>query len=496
MNTKDRLMNRLCESKLIAIAASQHRLKPLFCASLRSTMNRRNFVKTSAIASLGGLLAPSVMRATSPVVDKKVRVGMIAVGFRGQSHLEELLKRTDVELVAFADPDARMMADAQAIMKKYNKQPAVEYGNGDYHYREMLQRKDIDAVIVSSPWEWHARHGCDAMRAGKIVGMEVCGAMTIGECWDYVRTHEETGVPIMMLENVCYRRDVMAVLNMVRSGLFGELVHAQGGYEHDLRGVLFNDGQSAYNSGVEFGEKGYSEAKWRTNHYLNRNGELYPTHGLGPVATMLNINRGNRLLRLSSFSSKARGLNDYIVAHEKGGPGHANANIAFKQGDVVTTQIQCANGETILLTHDTSLQRPYNLGFRVQGTRGLWQDFGWGDPDQGFVYFEREMKHSHRWENSKEWIEKYDHPLWKRYAKEAESAGHGGMDFFVLNSFIECIKNNLPFALDVYDLASWYAITPLSEMSVERSGAMVEIPDFTSGAWTEREPLFALNDTY
>jgi predicted dehydrogenase len=459
-------------------------------------MNRRNFVKSTAMASVGGLLASNVLRAASPAVDKKVRLGMIAVGFRGQSHIEELLKRNDVELVAFADPDARMMSDAQALMKKYGKSTAVEYGNGDYHYREMLQRDDIDAVIVSSPWEWHARHGCDAMRAGKTVGMEVCGAITLGECWEYVRTQEETGVPIMMLENVCYRRDVMAVLNMVRTGLFGELVHAQGGYEHDLRGVLFNDGQSAYNSGVEFGEKGYSEAKWRTNHYVNRNGELYPTHGLGPVATMLNINRGNRLVRLSSFSSKARGLNEYIVSHEKGGSSHANAHVAFKQGDIVTTQLQCANGETILLTHDTSLQRPYNLGFRVQGTRGLWQDFGWGDSDQGFVYVEREMKHSHRWENSKEWIEKYDHPIWKRYAKEAETAGHGGMDFFVLNSFIECVKNKLPFALDVYDLATWYSITPLSELSVARDGAMVEIPDFTSGAWAEREPIFALDDRY
>ncbi|MFM9005888.1 MAG: Gfo/Idh/MocA family protein [Flavobacteriales bacterium] len=459
-------------------------------------MNRRDFVKTTSIATTGALLTPSMAFGNARSIDKKIRIGMIAVGFRGQSHIDELLKRTDVELVAFADPDARMMADAQALLAKAGKQKAAEYGNGDYGYRDMLQRDDIDAVIVSSPWEWHARHGCDAMRAGKIVGMEVCGGMSLGECWEYVRTHEQTGIPIMMLENVCYRRDVMAVLNMVRSGLFGEVVHAQGGYEHDLRGVLFNDGTTAYNSGVEFGEKGYSEAKWRTNHYVNRNGELYPTHGLGPVATMLNLNRGNRMMRLSSFASKSRGLQNYIVEHENGVPSHPNASVQFKQGDVVTTQIQCANGETILLTHDTSLQRPYNLGFRVQGTRGLWQDFGWGDPDQGFVYFENEMKHSHRWDNSKEWIEKYDHPLWKRYAKEAESAGHGGMDFFVLNSFIECIKQNKPFPLDVYDLASWYAITPLSEQSVASNGALQEFPDFTAGAWEKRPAVFALDDTY
>jgi predicted dehydrogenase len=340
-------------------------------------MKRRDFVKTTATLGAGGLLLPHALRAAARPVDNKVRLGLIAVGFRGQAHLEEMLKRTDVEIVAMADPDTGMMAMAQAMLNKASRTPAAEYTNGDYGYRELLQRKDIDAVIVSSPWEWHLRHGVDAMRAGKIVGMEVCGAMTLGDCWEYVRTSEETGMPIMMLENVCYRRDVMAVLHMVREGMFGELIHAQGGYEHDLRGVLFNDGVSAYNSGVEFGDKGYSEAKWRTNHYVNRNGELYPTHGLGPVATMLNINRGNRLLRLSSFSSKARGLNAYVRSHEKGGANHPNASVAFKQGDVVTTQIQCANGETILLTHDTSLQRPYNLGFRVQGTKGLWQDFGW-----------------------------------------------------------------------------------------------------------------------
>lgn len=459
-------------------------------------MQRREFMKTSAILGVGGMLIPSAMRASAPDGTARVRIGLIAVGFRGQAHLDELLKRNDVDIVAMADPDKRMMEMAQSILSKASRPLAVEYTNGDYAYRDLLQRNDIDAVIISSPWEWHLRQGVDAMRSGKIVGMEVCGAMTLGDCWEYVRTSEETGIPVMMLENVCYRRDVMAVLNMVRQGKFGELIHAQGGYEHDLRGVLFNDGVTAYNSGVEFGEKGYSEAKWRTNHYVNRNGELYPTHGLGPVANMMNINRGNRLLRLSSFASKARGLNDYVLNHEKGGPQHPNAQVTFKQGDIVTTQIQCANGETILLTHDTSLQRPYNLGFRVQGTKGLWQDFGWGDSDQGFVYFENEMKHNHRWDNSKDWLERFDHPLWKRYAKEAESSGHGGMDFFVDNAFIECIKSNTPFPLDVYDLATWYSITPLSELSISRDGAVVDIPDFTSGAWQQRNAVFGLDDSW
>jgi hypothetical protein len=300
----------------------------------------------------------------------------------------------------------------------------------------------------------------------------------------------------MMLENVCYRRDVMAILNMVKKGMFGELIHGQGGYEHDLRGVLFNDGKTAYNSGVEFGAKGFSEAKWRTNHYLERNGELYPTHGIGPLATMFDINRGNRMLYLQSMSSKSRGLSKYIVEHEKGGAEHPNAKLDFKQGDIVTTQIKCANGETFVLTHDTSLQRPYNLGFRVQGTEGIWQDFGWGNPEQGLIYFEKKMDHDHRWKNTKDWLEEYDHPLWKKNARSAEKSGHGGMDYFVDNAFIECIKRNEEFPLDVYDLASWYAITPLSEKSIQENGVPQEIPDFTNGKWKNRSNVFGISNKY
>ena len=299
-----------------------------------------------------------------------------------------------------------------------------------------------------------------------------------------------------MMENVCYRRDIMAVLNMVQKGMFGDILHLQGGYEHDLRGVLFNDGVTAYNSGVEFGNKGLSEAKWRTNHYVNRNGELYPTHGLGPVATMIDLNRGNRLTSLSSVSTKAMGLHRYIVNHPKGGPDHPNAKVKFKEGDIVTTQIQTSNGQTIVLTHDTSSPRPYNLGFRVQGTDGLWIDNHAGEFNEGLVYIEGKSQKNDEWENPQKWLEAYDHPLWKRFSKDAEGAGHGGMDFFVDNAFIECIKRDAAFPLDVYDLATWYAITPLSEKSIEEGGTLQKVPDFTKGKWETRKPLFGLSNEY
>jgi hypothetical protein len=456
---------------------------------------RRNFIKKSLLT--GAALSLSNLDFKSYASEKisKVRLGFIAVGLRGQTHLEEMLKRDDVEIVALADPDKQMMARAQALVLKYKKKTPKEYSNGPYDYRNLLKHTDIDAVFVSSPWDWHLPHGVESLEAGKKVAMEVCGAGKLQDCWDYVNASEKNKTPLMALENVCYRRDVMAVFNMVKKGMFGELLHLQGGYQHDLRRVLFNDGVTAQGSGVEFGEKGFSEAKWRTLQHAKRNGELYPTHGLGPVASMIDINRGNRLVRMSSIASKSRGLNRYIVKHPKGGKDHPNAKENFKLGDIVSTQIQCENGETILLTHDTSSPRPYHLGFRVQGTNGLWQDYNEGQPEAGFIHFE-DRSPQHKWENSKQYIEEFDHPLWKKFQKNAENSGHGGMDFFVDNAFIECIKREIEFPFDVYDLATWYAITPLSEKSIEEKGQVQEIPDFTKGAWKNRKPIFGLQDEF
>jgi hypothetical protein len=292
----------------------------------------------------------------------------------------------------------------------------------------------------------------------------------------------------MMLENVCYRRDVMAVLNMVRQGMFGELIHLQAGYQHDLREVKFNDGTRPYGGGVEFGEKGFSEARWRTEHSIRRNGDLYPTHGIGPVAHYININRGNRFLSLNSFASKARGLHGYIL--KKAGTAHPNAAVQFKLGDIVTTQLNCSNGETVLLQHDTNLPRPYSIGFRVQGTEGLWMDVNKS------IYLEGRSAAPHVWDAQKEWLDRYDHPLWARWIRETEDAGHGGIDFFVIHSFIESVKRKAPTAMDVYDAATWSAITPLSELSIERGNETVDFPDFTGGQWMYRKPVFALDDEY
>ncbi len=451
-------------------------------------MQRRSFIKTAALTGAAIGVAPSLMGKELLSTDR-VRLGFIGVGLRGRYHLEEMLKRTDTDIIAFADPDPEALALAMRQTEEAGRKKPSAFGNGPEDYLRLLERSDIDAVFISTPWEWHAPQGIAAMKAGKIVGMEVSGALHLSDCWDLVETYEQTRTPIMMLENVCYRRDIMAVLHMVRQGMFGELLHLQGGYQHDLREVKFNDGVHYYGGGVEFGEKGISEARWRTAHSVNRNGELYPTHGLGPVAVMADINRGNRMTRLSSVATKARGLHKYIVQHPKGGTSHPNASVNFRLGDIVTTSIQCANGETIILSHDTSSPRPYSLGFRVQGTEGIWMN------DGNQIHLQN-ISPPHRWEADQSYLDKYDHPLWKNRAEEAKDAGHGGMDFFVDNAFIACIKASAPFPLDVYDLASWYAVTPLSERSIAAGGEVQEFPDFTRGAWESRRPVFGFSDQY
>lgn len=448
--------------------------------------SRRNFIKNTAIVGTGIALLPNFTFGYNGVADK-LKIALIGVGLRGTNHLENLLLRDDVTITAICDIDpVRTKLAVDKITQKGNKKPLV-FGKDDYDYKNLLVLDNVDAVIISTPWLWHARMAKDTMRAGKYTGLEVSAANTMEECWDLVNTHEETGSHLMILENVNYRRDVMAVLNMVRQNVFGELVHFRCGYQHDLRNILFNDGKSASGIGVEFGKKGISEAAWRTQHSLLQNADVYPTHGVGPIAAMCNINRGNRFLSLTSNASKGIGLHNYIVKH--GGENHPNAKLKFKAGDVITTTIETASGETILITHDTNLPRPYSLGFRVQGAHGLWED------DGNRLYIEGVSK-PHEWDSADGWLEKYDHPLWKKYGKIADGAGHGGMDFFVINAFVEAAKLKVAPPLDVYDAAAWSSVTPLSEASIENNGEPQDFPDFTRGNWIKRKPYKWITDTY
>jgi len=445
-------------------------------------LDRRDFLKAGAGTALGVSLAPGALLGRDRnAASDRLRLGFIGVGGRGTWLLGLALQRDDTEVKAVCDivPEKAQHA-ADLVTGAGGKKPR-KFTAGDEDYVNLLERDDIDAVIIATPWLWHTTMAIAAMERGKAVGVEVPAATTVQECWGLVETHERTGIPFMMMENVCYRRDVMAVLQIVREGLLGEMMHLHCGYQHDLRAVKFNPG-------AEFGPGANGEAVWRTDHSIHRNGELYPTHGIGPVANWLDINRGNLFVSLTSHATKTRGLHEHIVA--QGGEDHPNADVRFKLGDIVTTIIHTRNGETVMVSHDTNLPRPYSLAFRVQGTRGLWMN------DNHSIYIEGVSPEAHRWEPFDGYQEKHDHPLWKRYSEDAEGAGHGGMDFFVMNAFVESVKRGEPTPLDVYDAAAWSVIGPLSERSIAMGGHPVAFPDFTRGQWAKRKPVFALGDEY
>ena len=452
---------------------------------MKPSITRRNFIKTTAMVGLAASIAPTSLLGSS---SQRLQIGIIGTGFRGQWVSQLLLNRPDVDVPVICDIDDIMIERVLKVFEKANRPAPKIYKDGPEDFRNMVANEDLDGVYIATPWEWHHPMAVAAMKNNIHVGTEVPAAITVKECWDLVNISEKTGKLCMIMENVNYRRDVMAVLNMVRQGLFGELLHCQGGYQHDLRHVKFNDGVGAYGGGVEFGDKGFSEARWRTQHSVNRNADLYPTHGLGPVSTMLDINRGNRMLSLTSTATQSRGLHKYIV--DLGGEDHPNTKVDFKLGDIVTTVIKCAKGQTIVLSHDTNSPRPYSLNFRVQGTQGLWMK------DNRSIYIEGLSPSEHQWESDEAYLKKYDHPLWKKFEDQASGSGHGGMDFFIVHAFIEALKDNQPPAIDVYDAVSMSVIVPLSEKSIKLNSTSVKIPDFTRGKWKTNSPIFGLGERY
>jgi len=462
--------------------------------------NRREFIRKSAYAGVGilGMNLTGVSGAEAQPEAKKmklpgpIRTGFIGVGSRGRSHVNDSLGIQGVDIVAICDIRQSAIDDTIRIISGKGKTQPRIYTGSENAFKDMLDKEELDAVIIATTWEWHVPMSVASMKAGvPYTGVEVSAANTLEECWDLVDAYEETGNQLMILENVCYRRDVMAILNMVRTNMFGEIVHCRCGYEHDLRSVKFNDGvHYDYIPGGELkmGKEAYSEAQWRALHAIRRNGDLYPTHGIGPVANCLDINRGNRFLTLSAMASKSRGLHDFII--KNGGTDHPYANLSFNLGDIVTSMIKCANGETIIVTHDTNLPRPYSLGFRVEGTRGLWYN------DGDTIYIEGKSKKPHEWDTSSEWTSRYDHKHWRENGEKALGAGHGGMDYIMLVDFFDAVRNGKAVPLDAYDAAAWSAVSALSEMSVARGGALVDFPDFTRGKWIKRKPEFATDDQF
>jgi len=388
-----------------------------------------------------------------------VNIGIIGLGGRGTGLLEMILKMEDVTVLGVCDLYAdRANNGAMLVQNAKGNTPICSRA-----YQEILACPEIDAVVIASAWESHIPIAMDAMKAHKYVGMEVGGAYSVQACFDLVKTSEETHMPCMLLENCCYGRTELMVLNLVKQGLLGEIAHCSGGYHHDLRNE------------VAFGEQ---NRHYRLRNYQNRNCENYPTHELGPIAKVLHLNCGNRMLSLSSFASKAVGMTQYIKNNRISDLTDMN----FEQGDVVTTVIKCAKGQTIVLTLDTTLPRAYSRGFCVRGTKGMYEE----QTDSVFldgIHDKFDFNWREQWGNAKEYYEKYDHPIWQEFLKAGIEAGHGGIDWIVFRAFFESVKSETQTPIDVYDAAAWMSISCLSEQSLSMGGIPVAIPDFTNGAW-------------
>ena len=402
-------------------------------------------------------------------MERIVNIGFIGLSKRGSGLLGLLLNMKDVKICAVCDKYEDRVQNAVEKVKEVTGADVEGYLN----YKDLLKRDDIEAVVIATSWQTHIRIAVDAMRAGKRPAMEVGGANSVAECWQLVQVSEETGIPCMMLENCCYGKEELTLLKMVKEGMFGELIHMEGAYGHDLREEVVC---------------GIDNRHYRFRQFQRRNAELYPTHELGPIANMLDINRGNRFLSLVAMSSKARGLHDWAVANK---PDSYEANVVWNEGDIVTTLIKCANGETIKLQHDNSLPRKYSRELRVQGTKGVYSELG------DLIYIEASAKKEgeHDWSDELAWkkfhgdyIDQNCHPLWKWYENRGVEGGHGGMDYLVLRAFVESVRDQIDPPIDVYDCAAWMCITCLSEDSIALGSAPVAIPDFTGGRWLDREP--------
>lgn len=402
---------------------------------------------------------------------EKLRIALIGQGSRGYNlFCSFFVKQKDIDILYSCD----IYADRAERTANRVKEEMGYDCKAVTDYREVLSDDRVQAVLIYTSWETHISIAIDAMKAGKITAMEVGGAYTIKECWDLVKTYEQTQTPFMFMENCCYDRCELLALKMAREGLFGKIVHCNGAYAHDLREEVTH---------------GKENRHYRLKNYLNRNGENYPTHELGPIAKVMDINRGNRMVSLVSVASGAFGLEQYVNDNKD----TINPELIGKrwaQGDIVDTVIKCADGSTIRLKLDTTLPGFYNRDFTVRGTKGAYYQafdcaFMDGDEEHGIIPADFIEKNFHS-------AKRFEHLLpsvWRDMTEEDKKSGHGGMDGIMLRQFIDRCRSGEPFALDVYDAASWMAITVLSEQSISLGSAPVSIPDFTDGQWMHRERL-------
>jgi predicted dehydrogenase len=442
-----------------------------------TNISRRNFIVRTAVGSAGLVIANEVLGenllAAAPKSSnttmigvpfearERVRLGIIGVGGRGTSLLRDLLSVDGVDVKAICDLVPEKVEHAQKAVTDAGQPKPTGFTKGELDFKN-LNQLDLDIVYIATPWNWHVPMAVDTMKNGKHAAVEVPAATTLQECWDLVNTSEATRKHCVILENCCYGSSEMTVLQMVRDGVFGEITHGEAAYLHDLRAIVTaNEG----------------EGLWRRFPHMQRNGNLYPTHGLGPVAHYMDIHRGDRFDYMVSVSSAEASLSAYVKSKfPEGDPKRTEKYIC---GDMNTSIIRTANGRSILLQHDVVNPRPYSRLNMIQGTKGLFADY----PPRVFVDGQKDED----WQKLDAFNEKYEHPLWKSNGEMArKTGGHGGMDYIMNFRLMDCVKRGLPPDVDVYDAAAWSAPTPLSQASVSQNGAPQKFPDFTRGHWKAR----------
>ena len=445
----------------------------------KSKVSRRELLKAAGIAGVG-LTASHLIDAHAAEPQKNVaknatmigvkfeprdvvRLGIIGVGLRGTDVLGEFLAIDKVVVNAVCDVvKDKCLRAAQLIEKAGQKTPGI-YANGERDFERLAARDDLDFIYIATPWEWHVPQVLAVLKNGKHAGTEVPAAYTLEDCWNIVNASEAARRHCLIMENCCYDHSETMVLNMVRAGLLGDLVHGECAYNHDLREILFEN---------------KDEGLWRRRHHTLRDSNLYPTHGLGPMAMYLDINRGDRFDHLVSMSSSHLGLEAY--RKDRVAAGDAKWKEVYKTGDYNTSVIKTARGRTIMLQHNVSTPRPYDRINLIQGTKGIFRDY----PPRVFI---DGQEGGHSWTTLDKYKEQYESTLWKKQGEMARKlGGHGGMDYLMCYRLMQCLREGLEPDIDVYDAAAWSVPGPLSQLSVARGSVPVKFPDFTRGQWQRR----------
>jgi hypothetical protein len=431
------------------------------------TVSRRRFIKTGTIATIGMTML-SRQAAALEAADKPVRVGVIGTGNRGTGHVNTLLTIDGAEIAAVCDLVESKAINAADICEKAGRKRPTVYSKNAITFKEMLEKEKLDAVVIATYWDSHTAIALHAMKNGTYPGIEVPASLTEDDAWSLVETSENTGIPCMMLENWSFRKDNLAALNMKRLEMFGEIVHCHCAHSHDCIDHWFFDSKTG-------------EQRWPAEYLLKYNRDQYPTHAVGPIISWMDINRGDIFTEIYSTASASKGINAYFK--REFGENHPNANLNYKQGDIVTSLLRTKMGKTLVINYDMQLPRPYSNRWMLQGTLGVY------DEEKSSIYLKKNSPQYHEWEPWKPYEEKYDHKWWQ---VNLSSQSHGGTDFVMLNQFINSVKVKGPTPIDVYDSAVMTAIVELSGISIEKN-APVAFPDFTKGKWQTNKPYFALD---